>query len=65
MMAPSNQPQFTQPNYEYPQQGQPTMPWPDPVMSGDVGDVFGQVSWEALFQGDGTGWEEWENFSGV
>lgn len=65
MMAPSKQPQFTQPNYEYPRQGQSSMPWPDPMMSGDVGDVFGQVSWEALFQGDGTGWEEWENFSSV
>ena len=65
MMAPSNQPQFTQPNYGYPPQGQSSMPWPDPMMSGDVGDVFGQVSWEALFQGDGTGWEEWENFSSV
>ena len=64
MMAPSNQLQFA--NYEYPQQGQfGATPWPDPMTSGDLGDVFGQVSWEALFQGDGSGWEQWEEFGGV
>ena len=62
-IAPSNQPQFTQANYEYSQHSESSMHWPDPTMSGDVGDVFGQVSWEALFQGGGTGWEEWESFS--
>lgn len=66
MMAPSNQSQFTQPNFEYHQPPQSAiMPWPDPMMSADVGDVFGQVSWEALFQGDGPGWEDWEAIAGV
>lgn len=65
MMAPSTHGQFSQPIFEYQQPNQTAMPWSDPMMSGDVGDVFGQVSWEALFQGDGSGWEDWDAVGGV
>jgi hypothetical protein len=64
MIAPSDQPQFTQPNFSY-QQSNQFMPWPEPMMPADVGDVFGQVSWEALFQGDGSEWGDWEAIGAV
>jgi hypothetical protein len=65
MIAPTDHSQFSQPNFQYNQAQQPAVAWPEPMMSGDVGDVFGQVSWEALFQGDGSGWDDWENFGGI
>ena len=57
--ATSTQVQLYPPILEYQQPGQ-VMAWPDPITSGDAGDVFGQLSWEALFQGDGSGWEDWD-----
>ena len=56
--------QYTQPDFE---QQRPTsvMPWQDPIMSEDIGDVFGQVSWEALFHGDGSGWDDCGAADGV
>jgi hypothetical protein len=56
MMAPSIHAHSSQPIFEFQQSSQTTVPWADPMMSGDVGDVFGQVSWEALFQVDGSDW---------
>lgn len=32
--------------------------------AGDFGDVFGQISWEALFQSDEMSWQDW-NLDGV
>lgn len=66
MTEPLNQPRLAQPHHRQEQYN--AMPWSDSMMSGgaypDVGDVFGQVSWEVLFQGDGSGWE-WENMGGI
>jgi hypothetical protein len=64
LTATSTQIRFSPPIIEYQQPGQ-VMPWPDPMMSGNSGDVFGQVSWEALFQGDGSGWEDWDAIGNV
>lgn len=65
VMAPSAQLQISQPIFEYQQSSQIIMPWSDPMLSGDVGDVFGQVSWEALFQGDGSGWDDWDTVGSI
>jgi hypothetical protein len=43
----------------------PNVSWSDSMVSADIDDVFGSISWEALFQGDGTDRDDWHYFDDI